>query len=76
MVGGQPLRNEYAKTPTVWDMFDDWFGGKKTSPAVLNNATSQSNTPSKITIESKLMLNERELAKAVNEVNTRDANRR
>ena len=57
-------------------MFDDWFGGKNSSPAALNNAMPQSNYPANINIKTELKLNERVLAESVNSVNVRDANRR
>ena len=70
------LSGQFAKMPTFWDVWDDWFGGKSTSPAVLNNAMPQSNYPANINIKSELKINERVIAEAVNSVNVRDANRR
>ena len=70
------LGKENAKIPTVWDVWDDWFGGKSSSPAALNNAMPQSNYPANINIKSELKLNERVIAEAVNSVNVRNANRR
>ena len=56
-------------------LMNSWFGGNGT-PQSLNNATQQPSYPANLTIKSELVLDGRKLAEAVNEVNTRSANRR